>query len=106
MEAWEWLAKLDPKQWTRAYFTEYPCSDILLNNLCESFNGAIVHARDKPIITLLEMIRCYIMKRVESKLAYVSKWKHLVGPRVFKLIEKNKIQSRECIVEYADDLAF
>ena len=106
VEAWEWLSKLDPKQWTRAYFSEYLCSDILLNNLCESFNGAIVHARDKPIITLLEMIRCYIMKRVESKLASVSKWKHPVGPRIFKLIEKNKIQSRECIVEYAGDLAF
>lgn len=104
--AWEWISKLDPKQWTRAYFSEYPSCDILLNNLCESFNGAIVEARDKPIITLLEMIRCYIMKRIKSKIESIRKWKHPVGPRVFKLIEKNKMQSRECIVEYAGDLAF
>ena len=67
IEAWEWLTKLDPQQWTRSHFSELPKSDVLLNNMCESFNATILEARDKPIITLLELVRGYIMKCIISK---------------------------------------
>ncbi|GKA30416.1 mutator type transposase, partial [Tanacetum coccineum] len=40
-------------------------SDLLLNSICEVFNGKIVGGRDKPVITLLEYIREYCMKRCE-----------------------------------------
>ncbi|GJY95913.1 hypothetical protein Tco_0512274 [Tanacetum coccineum] len=39
-------------------------SDLLLNNICVVFNGKIVGGRDKPVITLLEYIREYCMKRI------------------------------------------
>ena len=52
------------------------------------------------------MVRRYIMKRLEAKLASASKWKNPVGPRVWKLIENNKKTSRYCQAIYAGDLAF
>nr|GEU98225.1 putative transposase, mutator type, MULE transposase domain protein [Tanacetum cinerariifolium] len=39
--------------------------DLLLNNICEVFNGKLVGGRDKPMITLLEYIRKYCMKRID-----------------------------------------
>ena len=68
-------SKLDPTSWSRSHYNDVPKYDMLLNNLCESFNCAVVDARDKPIITLVEMIRCYIMKRLEAKQAEVRKLK-------------------------------
>ena len=82
IQAWEWLQKIDPKQWSRSHFSEHPRCDFLLNNICESFNAAILEARDKPIITLLELVRGYIMKQIVSKREAVLKWKHSVGPRI------------------------
>lgn len=39
-------------------------SDVLLNNMCEVLNGKLEKGRDKPIITCLEFIREYLMKRI------------------------------------------
>ncbi|KAG5521580.1 hypothetical protein RHGRI_033961 [Rhododendron griersonianum] len=36
-------------------------SDVIVNNLAESFNEMIMDARDKPIVTMLEMIRRQFM---------------------------------------------
>ncbi|KAL5567071.1 hypothetical protein UlMin_030235 [Ulmus minor] len=61
-----------------------------------------MQARAKPIITLLEMIRNYMMKRLSKKRAEIEKWKHHVGPNVFKYVEKMKSQSVYCTpVTYA-----
>lgn len=105
-DAWEWISKVAPKHWSRSHFSEAPGSDLLLNNLCEAFNSAILDARDKPIITLMEMVRCYIMKRIQAKSSEVSKWKSHVGPRIHKLIESNKLRSGHYIPSYSGDLAF
>ncbi|GKD75678.1 crooked neck-like protein 1, partial [Tanacetum coccineum] len=40
-------------------------SDLLLNNICEAFNGKIVGGKDKPVITLLEYIREYCEENCE-----------------------------------------
>jgi len=37
--------------------------DALENNLSDSFNSTILLARDKPIITMLEWIKAYLMSR-------------------------------------------
>jgi hypothetical protein len=35
--------------------------------LCECFNSYIIHARDKPINTMLKMIRKKLMRRYQKK---------------------------------------
>ena len=88
IDAYNWLAEKHPTHWSRAFFKFYPKCDMICNNMCEAFNFAIISAWDKPIITLLEMVRNYLMKRLTWKREEVSKWTHHVGPKVFKFMEK------------------
>ena len=53
-------------------------------NMREAFNNAILVAQDKQIITLLEMIKNYLMKRMTRKIGKVAKWKHPMGSKIFK----------------------
>jgi hypothetical protein len=63
----EFLSEVDPSTWSRAWFSDYPKSDLLVNNICECFNSYILKARNKPILTMLEMIRKKLMKRYRAK---------------------------------------
>ncbi|GJU97542.1 mutator type transposase [Tanacetum coccineum] len=49
-------------------------SNILLNNLCEVLNRQLLDGRDKPIITSLEYIREYLMKRIVMSKGKTRKW--------------------------------
>ncbi|CAL8075104.1 unnamed protein product [Prunus armeniaca] len=88
--AFDWVTALDPSQWCGAYFKTHFKRDILLNNTCETFNGALLETRDKPILTMLERIRYYIMLLMETRRASSERWKHGIGPRIFSILEKTK----------------
>lgn len=88
------------------FFSFEPSCDILLNNLCEVFNAAILEARDKPIITCVDVIRRYITKRLVARKELAEKWNHQVGPRVMKILDKTKLESVHCILEYCGDHKF
>jgi hypothetical protein len=53
----EYLDKIDPSGWSRAWFHDYPKCDLFVNNIFEYFNSYILKPRDKPILTMIEMIR-------------------------------------------------
>ncbi|KAK8612691.1 hypothetical protein V6N13_092802 [Hibiscus sabdariffa] len=55
--AFDWLNAKDPAQWSKSHFSPRSKSDMLLSNLSECFNKMILEARDKPILTLMEMVR-------------------------------------------------
>ncbi|XP_062085693.1 uncharacterized protein LOC133791793 [Humulus lupulus] len=95
-KAYDWLMKKNPSEWSKRHFRFHVKCDMLLNNLCESFNSAKLDAREKPIITLLEKIRLWLMSRLCVKRESVSKWVHPVGKRVREVIEKNKHVARHC----------
>ncbi|GJV38114.1 hypothetical protein Tco_1410591 [Tanacetum coccineum] len=78
-QAFEWLAKI-PAHSCRAK------SDIL-NNLCECFNGKILDARDAPIITPLEYIREYLMRRMVNVIAVINKTDGPLTPSTTKLLK-------------------
>nr|XP_028956330.1 uncharacterized protein LOC114824095 [Malus domestica] len=105
-KAWIWIQKRPPQNWSRAYFASHFKCDILLNNLCESFNSRILDARDKAILTCLERIMVYIMLRMANRRIAARHWKHPVGPRIFKIIEKNKLGASQCIPMMAGDKKF
>ncbi|KAL2493336.1 Uncharacterized protein Adt_28964 [Abeliophyllum distichum] len=46
--AFKWLENKPASQWSRSHFKETTKCDMLLNNMCESFNATILQARDKP----------------------------------------------------------
>nr|GEZ41771.1 hypothetical protein [Tanacetum cinerariifolium] len=76
-DAYDWLMKILSKQWSMAYFSGRSKCDILLNNICEVFNRQLVDGRDQPIITCLEYIRKYLMKRIVVVQKVIAK---TVGP--------------------------
>ena len=98
--AYDWLKDKDPKNWSRTSFKTRLICDILLNNLCEAFNSVIFGARDKHIITMLEIKRRYIGKRIETKIVEGSKWKHGVGARIWKIFEKTQKEAISLNVTY------
>ncbi|KAK2638292.1 hypothetical protein Ddye_026087 [Dipteronia dyeriana] len=69
LPTYNWLAGKYAKHWSRAFFKDTALCDMACNNICEAFNAAILAARDKPIITMLEMIRNYLMTRLVRKRA-------------------------------------
>ncbi|XP_023742979.3 uncharacterized protein LOC111891128 [Lactuca sativa] len=62
--AFAYLMETNPKSWSRAFFQKGKMCDAVENGLYESSNNVIRDARKKPIITMLEDIRLYVMERI------------------------------------------
>lgn len=108
-EMLEWLKrKKVPSEWSRSHFGTIVKCDILLNNMCESFNASIVEAREKFIIPMLEWIRHYLMARLQARRDYAqSNWVETQGlricPRIKKILGKTNDKIGECISIKADE---
>jgi len=61
--AYNYIEKVDPRMWSRHAFRTNNCSDILLNSIVESFNAWVLEAREKPILTCMDIIRRQLMNR-------------------------------------------
>ncbi|KAJ0592089.1 putative MULE transposase domain-containing protein [Helianthus annuus] len=75
-----WLSKIPTQHWSRSHFSGRALSDVLLNNMCEVLNGKIVDGRDKPIISALEFIRKYLMRRIVTVLETTERSDGLLTP--------------------------
>ncbi|GJU91781.1 heat stress transcription factor B-4-like protein [Tanacetum coccineum] len=89
-KAHEWLNKIPAEHWARSHFSGRAKSDLLLNNICEVFNGKIVGGRDKPVITLLEYIREYCMKRIVNVQGVIDKCTGPLTPTATRIMESIK----------------
>jgi len=69
------------------HFSHYLKCDILMNNLSESFNSTILVARDKPIITMCEWIRMYLMNRFATLRDKLKNYKGEVMPKPLKRLD-------------------
>ncbi|KAL6201483.1 hypothetical protein ACLB2K_025197 [Fragaria x ananassa] len=87
-KAVDWFDDKNPSHWSRAFFKEETKCDILLNNLCESFNFSILLVRDKLILAMLERIRMDMMVRNTNRRVACEKWKDVVGLRIKKMLDK------------------
>lgn len=63
LHAYEHLNQRDPTSWSRAFQAQGRACEAVENGISESFNSVIVEARTKPLITMLEEIRIYVMER-------------------------------------------
>ncbi|XP_050204978.1 uncharacterized protein LOC126655018 [Mercurialis annua] len=88
--AYAYLHGIKPEHWTRSHFRDLYKCDMLLNNLCESFNNVILEARTKGIITMNEMIRCQLMKRIQKKRDSMLKSNLVYCPKIMKKVEKSR----------------
>ncbi|KAI3709655.1 hypothetical protein L2E82_39421 [Cichorium intybus] len=87
--AYDWVKQIPAKHWARSHFTGRPLTDMLLNNVCEVFNRQLVEGRDKPIISCLEYIREYMMKRICNVMKVQDKCVGPLTPSASKIFEQN-----------------
>ena len=68
--------------------------------MSETFNGVVLDARSKPIITILEDIRQHVMTRKVVKRDYVRKWTCDYVPNIVSKIAKERKKSTKWHVEW------
>lgn len=74
--------------------------DAFLNNLCESFNSKLDDGRDTPIITCLEYIRTYIMKKLVTVDKAISKATGPLTPSATVTLDQIKNDAEEYIATF------
>ncbi|WVZ13717.1 hypothetical protein V8G54_011283 [Vigna mungo] len=75
--------------------------DTLTNNMSEGFNSVIVEARGKPIITMLEEIRVFLMKRWATNRIKTCTMDFDICPKIRKRLTKESNLSKNWIPRYA-----
>lgn len=100
IKAYDYLMEKEPKTWCRAYFKEDRACDAIENGISEAFNATIVDARKKPIITMLEEIRVYVMNRMFSQKKKGQKWELEICPSIRRKIEQLKKSQRYWILNF------
>ncbi|XP_014490468.1 uncharacterized protein LOC106753190 [Vigna radiata var. radiata] len=100
-EAYKYLIAISPRFWSRSRFTAQASCDSLDNNICEGFNSVLIHARGKPIITLLEDIRLYLMKMWATNRMKVTCMDFNVCPKIKKRLSKECQLSRYWIPSWS-----
>ena len=87
-EAHDYLIQRNPNSWSRAFFKiESKCPNFE-NGICESFNKAILVQRTKPIITMLEDIRLYVMQRLVAMNRTARNCEDRITPSIRKRLNK------------------
>ncbi|KAG8488109.1 hypothetical protein CXB51_018508 [Gossypium anomalum] len=101
--AYDWLKKKIPAHRSRSHFSIRSHSDILVNNLSESFNKMILEARGKPILTMIETVRTKIMLLIVKKKEEADKWKGTLCPKIMKKLDVNIKDSLRFVPSHAGE---
>lgn len=92
--------------WCRAYFS-FDCKcDIVDNNMTEAFNGWVLEARCKSIISMLEQIRVMVMNRIRVMREFAQTWISNISPIAMAKLEENKVRSMKCHIQWNGDQGF
>ncbi|GJX36952.1 hypothetical protein Tco_0250255 [Tanacetum coccineum] len=83
-----------PVNMEQEYFSGRAHCDLLINNICEVFNRQLLEARDSPIITALEHVREYLMKRIVVVQKIIEKCDGPLTPAVARVFDIIKEASR------------
>ncbi|XP_022033043.1 uncharacterized protein LOC110934163 [Helianthus annuus] len=98
-EATDAFTKQNPKCFCRCYLNIENKTDVIVNNMAETFNGFIIQSRSKHLIQMLEDIRLAVMTRLVTKFNDMSSKNVVVCPRVQrKKLDKDKDKAYTCTV--------
>ncbi|KAL5774615.1 hypothetical protein ACOSP7_012172 [Xanthoceras sorbifolium] len=90
-----WLMSEPIEKWARHAFDSRIKSDHVTNNISESFNRWIKDEKDKPILTLLELLRRKIMIRFAEKWDELEKWNDSITPYAREQLIMNEKEARK-----------
>ncbi|OMO72716.1 Zinc finger, PMZ-type [Corchorus olitorius] len=100
------IIQWDVRHWSLAFASDFSKCDVIDNTMCETFNGVIVEAREKPIITMLEEIRMYVMRMIVKNRQQALDWKTEYGPRILAKLDKNWKRVDNWEVDWDGGVAF
>lgn len=83
--------------WSRSRFTKNAFCDTLVNNMNEAFNSVILNARCKPIVSMLEDIRVYMMNRWTTNRERVKTVQTSICPKIKKRLDLEAKKTRHWI---------
>ncbi|XP_061356202.1 uncharacterized protein LOC133300643 [Gastrolobium bilobum] len=92
-DVWAYLHKIDLSCWVKAYFSHWPKGDNISNNMAEVWNAKIVGYRSKPIISLYEELRCYIIRRMAAHQRILGIVRGKIAPAQQKKLDQLKVLS-------------
>ncbi|XP_062018891.1 uncharacterized protein LOC133735500 [Rosa rugosa] len=102
-DAYKWMTAPERPaiHWCRAFFnTDVDC-DIMINNICESFNAWILDARGKPPVTMFEELRVKLMRRIAVRKEKMEGYHGNICPKPRAIIETNKEKAAvDCIATF------
>ena len=102
-KAWAFLDKWPHESWTKAFFGENCKVDSITNNKCESLYAKILKFINKPILSVYEGIRTYIVHKMTSaKLKMVARLRPLV-PMQQSRLEKEDVESNQWAANWVGD---
>ena len=104
-KAAEDLLKYPPHNWCRAYFSSRCKSYMVDNNISENFNATIIHARHKPIVSMLEEIRLNCMNRIKDNMHAEEKWFNEWSPSSMAMYQDNRDNAAGCLVVFNGDVS-
>jgi hypothetical protein len=100
-EAFQYLCEIDPRHWTRSMFKGDSKCDTLVNNMSEAFNSVIVVPRSKPVVSMLEDLRVYVMQRWEKNRQKIARFNDGdILQNIKKKLEKESSYTNNWIVRY------
>ncbi|XP_058781151.1 uncharacterized protein LOC131655272 [Vicia villosa] len=106
LEAYEWLETIPKNKWCKHAFPFFSKCDVLMNNLSEFFNATILLQRDKPIITMLEWIRNYLMGRFATLREKVDGYNGQIMSKPLKRLDREIEKSASWTATYAGRYSF
>ncbi|XP_042007379.1 uncharacterized protein LOC121755990 [Salvia splendens] len=88
-QAHQYLLGVAPKEnWVKDYFSLHVCCDVILNNICKTFNSKIAIARELAIISMLEVIRTSQMERIQIRGQWIKPYDHTLSPVIKEIVDK------------------
>ncbi|XP_065866018.1 uncharacterized protein [Euphorbia lathyris] len=103
----EELLCYDKEGWCRTYFSMATNCDFVDNNMSETFNGWILKARHKTIITLFEEVRLQMMNRIVDMREFVEKkWIADISPMAMYVLKKNTSRAMKCSITWNGEFGF
>jgi hypothetical protein len=103
-----WAEELVPTTWIKAFFSEFPKYDMLLDNHSEVFNSYILEAREMYFLSMLETIFYKVLQRIETKQREAKKWTRRICPKIKKKKKMDKFLewSKQCDVTLAGNYLY
>ncbi|KAK9271492.1 hypothetical protein L1049_001851 [Liquidambar formosana] len=83
-------------QWSRHAFDPRVKNDSLTNNMSKSFNQWVGELRSKPMLTMIDTIRCRLMSRTHKRYQKRSGWTNEITPAIMGKLDSVKQKSRTC----------